>query len=73
MSAAGGNLTLVRALLAANRAGRGDPAVHVQPGAGVRAEQDACVFRDNRAPPPPPGPAPPYPAYAGLPADAPPV
>ena len=32
-----------------------------------------CVFRDNRAPPPPPGPAPPYPAYAGLPADAPPV
>lgn len=66
MSATGGNLTLVRTLFAANWAGRGDPAVHIQAGAGVRADQDACLFRDNRALPPPPAPDPAYPEYVGL-------
>ncbi len=67
VSVSGGNLTLSRSLVAANRAARGYPAVHIQPGAGARVDQDAaCVFRDNWSPRPPPGPALPYPTYTGL-------
>ena len=59
VSVSGGNLTLSRSLVAANRAARAHPAVHVQPGAGARADQDAaCAFCDNWNPPPLPSPHP---------------
>jgi hypothetical protein len=72
VSATGGNVTLVRTLFAANWAGRGDPALHIQDGAGVRADQDGCLFRDNRALPPPAAAEPAYPEYVGLSGTAPP-
>jgi hypothetical protein len=64
----GGNLTLVRCLFAANRAGR-HPAVYLQPGPAVRAAEEGCLYRDNVAAPPPPDEAPPLPFFNGFHAD----